>query len=79
MQSADGEEQSVIADGNYDLRVIASFGDYVKTVSLDINVDTEGPTVALNRAPPAISPNGDGVLDRMQIDYSVSDNLSPTS
>jgi|GEM_PF-1416490 len=78
-QSTDGEEQNVIADGQYDLMVTASFGDYMKTESLDLNVDTENPTVALNRAPPAISPNGDNVLDRMQIDYSVSDNLSPTS
>lgn len=76
---SEGDRAAVIADGIYSLNIIAAFGDYLRTVSTDINVDTRPPSLSFDRAPPAISPNGDSVNDCLQIDYSVSDNLSPTS
>jgi len=76
--SGSGEPQA-IADGNYSLKLIASFGDYRKSSSVDLNIDTTPPTISLDRAPPAVSPNGDHVNDAMQINYSISDNLSPTA
>jgi Tol biopolymer transport system component/subtilisin family serine protease/flagellar hook assembly protein FlgD len=78
-QGVEDNARNVIADGDYSLKIAASFGDYVKSKSVDIHVDTEKPSLALNRDPPAISPNGDSVNDGLIIDYSLSDNLSPAS
>jgi len=78
-QGADDNAQNVIADGDYSLKVTASFGDYVKSKSVDLHIDTEKPSLALNRDPPAISPNDDDVNDGLIIDYTLSDNLSPTA
>ncbi|MBU0706736.1 peptidoglycan DD-metalloendopeptidase family protein, partial [Patescibacteria group bacterium] len=76
---SDSEDQETVVDGNYTLKIIASFGDYKKTETFDIHVDTVKPGVALNRDPPGFSPNGDGTGDLLVIDYSVSDNVSPTA
>ncbi|MBU0686962.1 MAG: peptidoglycan DD-metalloendopeptidase family protein, partial [Candidatus Margulisbacteria bacterium] len=76
---SDPENQETVADGNYTLKIIASFGDYKKTETFDIHVDTVKPGVALNRDPPGFSPNGDGTNDSLAINYTVSDNASPTA
>ncbi|MFA6548913.1 MAG: FlgD immunoglobulin-like domain containing protein, partial [Candidatus Margulisiibacteriota bacterium] len=78
ISSVGSAEPQTIAEGNYTLKLIASFGDYKKIKTTDINVDTTKPAITLTRDPPGISPNGDGVRDTMQINYSLSDNLSPT-
>jgi thermitase len=74
-----GDKTKVLADGRYKLKISAAFGDYIKTKSFDINIDTQKPTLGLNRDPPGISPNSDGVKDKVSINCSLSDNLSPTS
>jgi subtilisin family serine protease/flagellar hook assembly protein FlgD len=78
-QDTNSSSQEIVADGHYSLKLTAAFGDYLKTKSANIVVDTEAPTINLNRAPPQISPNGDDVNDELIIDYSVSDNLSPSA
>lgn len=78
-QGDGGAEQKTIADGNYQLKLVASFGDYQKTRTADIHVDTTAPEVSLTRDPPAISPNSDSINDALTITYSVSDNLAPSS
>lgn len=75
----DDTAPETIADGNYQIKLVASFGDYQKTKTADIHVDTTAPEVSLTRAPPAISPNADSINDALIIEYSVSDNLSPSS
>jgi hypothetical protein len=77
--STSSTSEIAIPDGQYTLKIAAAFGDYVKTKTIDINIDNTKPSLALNRDPPGISPNSDGIKDSLKIDYSLSDNLSPTA
>ena len=76
--SASGSSEAAIPEGQYILKVSAVFGDYVKSKTIDINIDNTAPTISLDRAPPAVSPNNDGINDKLTIHSAFSDNLSPT-
>jgi flagellar hook assembly protein FlgD/sugar lactone lactonase YvrE len=72
-----GNAETAIPDGHYQLKVIAAFGDYVKSQSVDLNIDNTPPVVNLDRAPPAISPSG--ANNKLKVDYTITDNLAPTA
>jgi len=65
------------ADGNYLIKVIAHFGDYLKSKTAEIHVDTRAPTLTLSASERAISPNSDSIKDTTQFVYQVNDNLAP--
>jgi flagellar hook assembly protein FlgD/sugar lactone lactonase YvrE len=75
----DGSGEAALPDGQYTLKVIASFGDYVKSQSLDLTLDSTPPVVNLDRAPPAFSPLRSGPDNALTIDYTIADNLAPTA
>jgi len=70
-----------IDDGiyNYEICALDKVENKSNIVKGTIKIDSTPPALELNLDREAISPNADGINDSLNIDYSISDNLSPTS
>jgi hypothetical protein len=79
VSASSASNETAVPEGQYTLKVAAAFGDYIKSGTTEVVIDNTAPTITLNRAPPAVSPNSDNINDSMTINYTVSDNLSPTA
>lgn len=66
-----------ILDGEYQVKIFVN-GEFANR-ELPVKVDTGGPGLRLSTNYSAFSPNNDGVKDSLDISYSISDNLSPTT
>jgi flagellar hook assembly protein FlgD len=67
---------SAIPEGNYKIKITASFGDYKKIRASPILIDATPPQVSLSTQDRHISPNNDGVQDVSQLRFNIKD-LSP--
>lgn len=71
------ETSQVVSDGEY---VIKLFVEGLETAKIEgVIVDTTKPIISLDTNLSAISPDNNGINDELLINYSVVDNLSPSS
>jgi hypothetical protein len=70
--------KTIIPGGSYTLKIVAYFGDYIKSASVPVVVDTVPPQILFSSSEKAISPNGDSILDSTIFSYNITDDYSAT-